>query len=348
MPATYRQFQDTVTESLPSGAQVDREAGILRGVKLIGTRSKNNRVYPAKVLREGLRHYEGAKVNIDHPDRADTGRKYSDRFGVIRNAIYREGEGNFGDLHFNPKHTLAEQFIWDAKNNPESLGFSHNATVTGRRQRDGSDVIEEIKQVRSMDLVADPATTSSLFESEQPMDDEPAEQTDPKAAMKGAFRQMIVAAVDDESLDMKATMAKIKEIMKAQEKLMGGGSSAPEDPAESESEESVNQQQNNPEMDLLKQQLEQYQEKERQTKLVESIDSELAAAGLDPKNTQHVSELFSKTLQATESEDDRKALIADRAALVGAKRVTESSDPVYRPQTEGGTGKPLNYKNWVA
>ena len=69
------------------------------------------------------------------------------------------------DLHYNPKHPLAEQLAWDAENSPESVGFSHVVeAVTRRVQKE--DVVESIVKVHSADLVADPATTSGLFEQE--------------------------------------------------------------------------------------------------------------------------------------------------------------------------------------
>ena len=44
------------------------------------------------------------------------------------------GEGLFADFHFNPKHALAEQLLWDAEHAPENVGFSHNVEArTARR-----------------------------------------------------------------------------------------------------------------------------------------------------------------------------------------------------------------------
>jgi hypothetical protein len=338
--ATQKTISAKITEGLATGTRVDRTSGVIRGVKLIGFESRNNRIYPAKVLKEAVHLYEGAKVNIDHPERGPgQERKYSDRFGAIKNVRFVENQGLYGDFHFNPHHPMTEQVLWDAENNPEALGFSHNATLRLGKPQGGKEVIESIIQIRSMDLVADPATTTSLFESEN-MDEMPsapaATETDPKAAMKGAFRQMIMAAVDDESLDMRSTIKKISEIMKSQEKLMGGGSSAPEDEAEEAyekdgkkmAEESYKQT-----IASLTQRLESYEAKEKQAQRLESINTELTKAGLNPKDSRHVSELFSKQLLATESETDRAELIKDRAALVGTTRRTESQGPVYTPAT---------------
>ena len=73
-------------------------------------------------------------------------------------------KGLFADFHFNPKHALAEQLVWDAEHAPENVGFSHN--VEARTVRRGERiVVEAITRVQSVDLVADPATTRGLFES---------------------------------------------------------------------------------------------------------------------------------------------------------------------------------------
>ena len=60
--------------------------------------------------RQAAALYEGAKVNVNHPKGSPlAARDYQDRLGSIRNVAVREADGLFGDLHFNPKHALAEQ-----------------------------------------------------------------------------------------------------------------------------------------------------------------------------------------------------------------------------------------------
>lgn len=54
----------------------------------------------------------------------------------------------------------------------------------------------------------------------------PAEAVNSEDAVKAAFRAMVVAAFDDEKLDAKATVKRISDILKSQEKLMGGGAPA--------------------------------------------------------------------------------------------------------------------------
>lgn len=150
---------------------VDKENGILRGVKLLGLTSKNKRRYAAAGVQAAVHLYEGAKVNVNHPKgNAKAPRDYQDRFGTMKAVSFRE-DGLYGDFHFNPKHALAEQLIWDAEHAPENVGFSHN--IDGIASRSGGKVIvESIEKVNSVDLVADPATTSGLYEHEGDDDDQ--------------------------------------------------------------------------------------------------------------------------------------------------------------------------------
>lgn len=162
---------DSLCEFFSSGAlreKIDRAAGIIRDVKILGLASRNNRVYPESTLADAAPLYENAKVNLNHPDGSPLdARKYQDRFGLIKNVRLLPGEGLFGDFHFNPKHSLAEQFLWDAENSPENVGFSHNVESVVAR-KDGRQLVEKIESVRSVDLVADPATTCGLFEQTAP------------------------------------------------------------------------------------------------------------------------------------------------------------------------------------
>ena len=52
---------------------VDRERGIIRGVKILGTRSQNGRTYLAEAIGQAVPLYEGAKVNVNHPKGASSG-----------------------------------------------------------------------------------------------------------------------------------------------------------------------------------------------------------------------------------------------------------------------------------
>jgi hypothetical protein len=144
--------------------RVDQPQGVIRGVKILGLESRNGRSYLPEALAAAVPLYEEAKVNVNHPKGDPLApRDYQDRLGVIRNVAARP-EGLFADLHFNPKHALAEQLLWDAAHTPENVGFSHNVQARTSRQGDRV-VVEAITKVQSVDLVADPATTRGLFEA---------------------------------------------------------------------------------------------------------------------------------------------------------------------------------------
>jgi hypothetical protein len=160
-------MSELLQEFVDSGSQrlrVDRAAGVIRGVKLLGLASRNGRRYREEALVQAVGLYEGAKVNINHPKGHPLSpRDYQDRLGVVRGVQFRSGDGLFGDLHFNPKHALSEQLVWDAEHAPQNVGMSHN--VLARVARSGDEtVVEAITKVQSIDLVADPATTSGLYE----------------------------------------------------------------------------------------------------------------------------------------------------------------------------------------
>jgi hypothetical protein len=161
MHETLQEFVDSRGVAM----RVDRQAGVIRGVKILGLQSRNGRTYLPAALAGAVALYEGAKVNVNHPKGAPEGpRDYQDRIGVVRNVLLRAEEGLFADLHFNPAHALAGQLAWDAEHQPENVGFSHN--VQARVTRDAQRVlVEAITKVQSVDLVADPATTRGLFEA---------------------------------------------------------------------------------------------------------------------------------------------------------------------------------------
>lgn len=185
---TTEEVTEVVTEAIGRGEK--SADGIVRNVKVLGTRSKNKGgVYPAEVMREAVGLYEGAKVNIDHTRESDRNPSFRDRFGVIRNARL-VGEEIRGDLHFNPKHAAAEQFIWAVENQPETIGFSHIAMVDWKPTKGGR-IAQKIRSVKSVDIVAEPATTAGVFEEA-----EPEEKPDDAVPLTG--RSRAISALSDD------------------------------------------------------------------------------------------------------------------------------------------------------
>lgn len=265
--ATLRTVTFTEHVSSGPGLAVDAEKSTLRRVKVLGPRSENGRDYPSATQQRAKGLFEESRVNIDHPAKPGEARSVTSRFGVLRNFSH-EADGTYADLRYNPKHPLAESIVWWAQNEPAAIGLSINATGKVRR-KNGRDIVEEITKVHSVDLVGDPATTNGLFESrghrsmitvkqvleavyakdaarlkvlreEMPpepmaMDMEaPAESASPDEQIDAAFESMVCGVFRDKGLGTQEKIQKIKDILKAQEKLMGGGKEPPaeEKPAE--------------------------------------------------------------------------------------------------------------------
>jgi len=241
--------------------KVDREAGLMRSVKILGHVSANGYRYLPEAIRRAAGLYEGKVVNFNHAAKSADSRSSYDRFGWLSGIQVRE-DGLYGDLHYLKTHPFAAPVLEAADRNPALFGMSHVAN--GNKRRDKHEiVVEEIQSVGSVDLVSDPATVKGLFEShnmqkttvrevlkkalkperlkllhEQDMPAMDTAMAAPEAGMDStaqaheAFKAMVIAVLDDTSLDMKGMLAKIKEILKAKEKLMGGGETSSETPEE--------------------------------------------------------------------------------------------------------------------
>ena len=257
--------------------RVDRESMVIRGAKIIGRESKNGRIYSDRALDSLVRFYENQSVNVDHDrSKPNPERKMGDGFGVLRN-VTKRADGVYGDLHYLKEHALAPVILERAERMPDSFGLSHAAE--GRVVRkNGKLIVEDVEVVHSVDIVREPATTSGLFEStnggydmaimtineivqsvsgetpglvflREQMDagviaaEAPVEvpaETGASDQVKAAFRAAVIEAFDDESLDIKATIARIKEIMTAQEKLKPKPKEEPAEEVEEEVAESKN------------------------------------------------------------------------------------------------------------
>lgn len=153
-------------------SKVDREAGVMEDVKIVGLQAPDkNRRYEPQALKEAAGLYERVKVNLNHQAKESREpRRIQDRIGILEGVYFREGDGLYAKtFRFNPRHPEAENLVWWAENEPSGVGFSHIAKGDARLIG-GTEVVESIRKVMSVDLVADPATTRGLFESEAPME----------------------------------------------------------------------------------------------------------------------------------------------------------------------------------
>ncbi len=144
---------------------VDRANGVIHGVLVCGTESANGRQYPwGAGLTCDPAVYEGRPVNCDHGKAATVDR----RLGWLANVRVGSDGRPRADLHVLTSHPMAARVLEAAERNPSLFGLSHVAVARTRMDR-GTEIIEAIQSVESVDLVADPATTRSLYESTNAM-----------------------------------------------------------------------------------------------------------------------------------------------------------------------------------
>ena len=310
---------------------VDREAGEIRNVKVLGFESANGRTYTREAVEKACRMYEGAKVKLDHPKKSSLGedRSFTETFGVLEGCHCKD-DGLYADkLRYKKSHPSAELVAESAENFSDTFGLSHN--VRGKTEvREGKTHVIEIERVESVDVVDSPATTNGLFESEQmttktlreirealPSDkkynglrklfemegddmpltpdapiDVPGESSADDAA-KAAVNEIVMAVLDDESMDDAAKIARIKDILKAKA-MLAGTVEKPAAPVEAEGDE---------------EKPEDEEEKPMESKTRRQLASDLAEL------KESVSELKASLTTAASERDDLKAEKAARALL---------------------------------
>ena len=147
--------------------EADGAARVIKNVALLGPVSKNGRRYTAEAMAKAQGQYSGVQCFINHPTKEETqtGRRdVRNIAGVIENARM-DGDKIKGDVKLLPD--IAGQKFWDiASTMPHAASCSHVAM--GNSVRRGNEVVvEEITKVLSVDLVANGATTDSVFEGQE-------------------------------------------------------------------------------------------------------------------------------------------------------------------------------------
>ncbi len=134
---------------------------------VLGKQSRNKRHYPDEVLQRRHLLYEAAQVFIDH-DMATVKkggtRPMHELGGIIRDVRFAP-DGLRANLHYL-KDTKAGQMILNAaKTAPDKFGLSPMHRIEGWKQSNGSELIKDILEVHSVDVVTRPASTKGLWES---------------------------------------------------------------------------------------------------------------------------------------------------------------------------------------
>lgn len=154
--------------------RVDRERGIVYGVKVLGRESPNTHGKPVdgtryerEAIRSALPIIEGRRVYANHrtPRNSTADRRIEDRLGKLVAAREDGGEA-YADLHLVRTHPLAESILWAAEHMPDAYCLSIDADGHGEIKNRRL-VIDRILEIRSVDVVAEGGTTTSLSESKK-------------------------------------------------------------------------------------------------------------------------------------------------------------------------------------
>jgi hypothetical protein len=298
-------------EVLQSGLQVDEQAGIIRGVKILGFTSVNRRRYLREAVAEALPGYEGMRVNLDHVGPADqqltARRSVKDRIGKLTGTRLAE-DGAYADLHYNPAHPYGPAIAWAAKNQPDTLGLSHVAIGQGKPDKDGTFIVNKIVSVRSVDLVADPATTKGLFEDMEP-ELNPAAAEPEDEGYEASIGKLVCEILKDGELSMDDKKKKILQALKLMDddEEDEKGSEEEDKDGDDEEEESVD-----PKKELAR------------------LKAEKKARQMCEAAKVSVTEAFIEALAVLKNEKAMKRLIEDRKAVVNKPR---SAAPGNKPLT---------------
>ena len=158
--------------------------GVIHNVVVLKGRSANGRVYPPETLRSATALFEGARVFANHNAGS---RDVRDLVGMLRDARF-DTDSVRADLEVF--EGLAPWLLEIAERAPDALGLSINAS--GRvTHRDGTDVVEAITRVRSVDVVAEPAAVSGLFEAKREESDRARELEEENRRLAGELERLI-------------------------------------------------------------------------------------------------------------------------------------------------------------
>lgn len=152
----------------------------IHDVAVLRAESRNGRRYALDALRDAVSRYDGVPVYIDHVQSADAPRSYRDQVGWLERPRL-DDDTIRADLRLNPHHPETPRILWDAQHHPQALGLSHDAVGRVTRTTDGV-LVEHIESIRSVDLVTEPATVTSLFEAVMP-EPTPSSAPDPLDAL---------------------------------------------------------------------------------------------------------------------------------------------------------------------
>ena len=155
-----------IQEGMQRGFTGNRENRLEEGVCLLSPTSKNGYEYSGKAMQEACPLYANSPVYLDHAENP-TKRSIRELAGRVVNPRMQEGKP-YGDIKAS-RGAAGDMFLSlaeDQVEDPEWRGIGMSHVISGRKSRNGK-IVEAIEKVLSVDLVAGPATTTNMRESEE-------------------------------------------------------------------------------------------------------------------------------------------------------------------------------------
>jgi hypothetical protein len=330
--------------------KVDKELGVIHAVKILGRNSKNKRTYSQKALESAVKLYQGVHVHLDHPDRKkpNAPRSMNENVGRLSNPRLTE-DGVYGDLEFLKTHPVSPQICERAERMPESIGLSHNADGQVRRCGETS-IVEELTGVRSVDIVLNPATTNSLFESEQEEDmstTAPLTEDgsgDQAFLVEQAFMESIIGVTKSKELDIPTKVGRYKTLLEQQAAATNAVTGEVEEkpPAIKEEITERYEEPSDPEQAKVMEELQRLRDEKAEHEAMQKAQALLEQAKC--ALSSHRISALARTVDPAE----RNALVAEWKAVDHKSRRPSSSAPINLTEDQFGTYSHMDPKEFAA
>src|SRR5262245_33474531 len=125
---TKRIVERVQVQGALSGAKVDRERGVIYGVKLSGFSSLNGNAYTAEAFRRAISKYEGTTIFYHHVVKGEP--KVEDVAGRIHNPRLDSNGEPRGDAHLLISHPMTARVLEAAATDQTLFGFSHQVEAS--------------------------------------------------------------------------------------------------------------------------------------------------------------------------------------------------------------------------
>ena len=206
----------------------DPDVIVIRGVRVMNSTSRNGGIYESKAIQSAAKIVHRLPLSLEHTD--ENGRKYAERKGQLREGrVVEGGKAVEADAWINRGDLLANKIRIDAKHFPENINLSVEMPSDGwigedTRRIDGKYRVKDITRMVDCSIVAEGGTTSTLYESYRPgNEDKDMSQTDVKEAVRNELQEAEArkaaieerAKLDKEIETLRADNAKLQEQLDA-------------------------------------------------------------------------------------------------------------------------------------